>query len=241
MRSSVLGAFFLAGILGSVLGVVLGGFIAERWGWQAGFGAVGIPGLVLAFVFLFMVRDYKTVALPTAAGEGGAAPRVAARAIVAALLRPRTALVACIGAGFQLLTLSMTYAWLPTYFNRYYGLAPDQAGLKAGLVVLVGGIGAVVWGIVADRLTPRIACARLYVPAVGAVLTAVLMGTAFALLPPGQRAIRADPRRRPDDGRQRRPDHRRRHRRRASGRSRDGGIGPRRSSRTCSDSRAARC
>ena len=33
MRSSVLGAFFMAGIVGSVLGVVLGGFIAERWGW----------------------------------------------------------------------------------------------------------------------------------------------------------------------------------------------------------------
>ena len=184
MRSSVLGAFFLAGILGSVLGVVLGGVIAERWSWQAGFGAVGIPGLVLAFVFLFIVRDYKTVALPMASGSG-TRTRVAARAIVAALLRPRTALVACIGAGFQLLTLSMTYAWLPTYFHRYYQLAPDQAGLKAGLVVLLGGVGAFVWGVVADRLTPRIACARLYVPAIGAVLTAVLMATAFGALPPG--------------------------------------------------------
>jgi predicted MFS family arabinose efflux permease len=184
MRSSVLGAFFMAGIVGSVLGVVLGGLIAERWGWQAGFGAVGIPGLILAFVFLFVVRDYKTVALPTASGQGGHT-RVAARAIVTALLRPRTALVACIGAGFQLLTLSMTYAWLPTYFNRYYGLAPDQAGLKAGLVVLLGGVGAVLWGIVSDRLTPRIACARLYVPAAGAVLTAALMATAFAVFPPG--------------------------------------------------------
>ena len=38
------------------------GFIAERWGWQAGFGAVGVPGLVLALVFLLIVRDYKTVA-----------------------------------------------------------------------------------------------------------------------------------------------------------------------------------
>jgi MFS family permease len=184
MRSSVLGAFFLAGILGSVFGVVLGGFIAERWGWQAGFGAVGIPGLFLAVVFLFVVRDYKTVALPVATGEGGRA-RLAARAIVTSLLRPRTALVACIGAGFQLLTLSMTYAWLPTYFNRYYSLAPDQAGLKAALVVLVGGVGAVIWGVLADRLTPRIACARLYVPVAGAVLTAVLMGTAFGMFPPG--------------------------------------------------------
>ena len=32
------------------------------------------------------------------------------------------------------------------YFNRFYGLAPDQAGLKAGLVVLVGGVGAVALG-----------------------------------------------------------------------------------------------
>src|SRR6201989_1780600 len=37
MRSTVLGAFFAAGMFGSVLGVMLGGFIAERWGWQAGF------------------------------------------------------------------------------------------------------------------------------------------------------------------------------------------------------------
>src|SRR5215468_2453002 len=182
MRSTVLGAFFLASLFGSVLGVVLGGVIAERWGWQSGFGAVGIPGLLLAFVFLVVVRDYKTIALPRPAASG---EKHTAGTIVAALLRPRTMLVACLGAGFQLLTLSMTYAWLPSYLNRYYGLAPDQAGIKAGLVVLLGGIGAFVWGVVADRLTPRIPNARLYVPAACAVLTTLFMSTAFALLPPG--------------------------------------------------------
>src|SRR6185369_6843333 len=55
-RSTVLGAFLAAAMVGSVLGVMLGGFIAERWGWQAGFGAVGIPGLLLCFVFLAIVR-----------------------------------------------------------------------------------------------------------------------------------------------------------------------------------------
>src|SRR5262245_3386474 len=145
MRSSVLGGFFMAAILGSVIGVVLGGVIAEHWGWQAGFGAVGVPGLLLAFLFLLVVRDYKTVALPSVHGHGSRTA-VAARAIVSALLKPRTALIACLGAGFQLLTLSMTYAWLPTYLNRYYGLAPDQAGLKAASVVFAGGIGAVLWG-----------------------------------------------------------------------------------------------
>ena len=184
MRSTVLGAFLAASMLGSVLGVVLGGVIAEHWGWQAGFGAVGVPGLFLALLFFVTARDYQTVALPVASVAGGnAATRI--RAVAAELLRPRSAPIACVGAGLQLLAASTIYAWLPSYFNRSYGLAPDQAGLKAGLVVLGGGIGAVIWSVVADRLSVRRPSARLFVPAVASVLTAALLCPAFALLPPG--------------------------------------------------------
>jgi predicted MFS family arabinose efflux permease len=183
MRSTVLGAFLAAGLLGSVLGVVLGGVIAQHWGWQAGFGTVGIPGLFLAILFLVVVRDYKTVALPTARAHRSTG--MTASAVVAALLRPRTALVTCIAAGFQLVMVSTTYAWMPSYLNRYYNLAPDQAGLKTGLVVLVGGIGAVLWSMAADRLSERFPRARLQVPAVAAAMTALLMCSAFVALPPG--------------------------------------------------------
>ena len=37
---------------------------------------------------------------------------------------------------------------MPSFLNRYYGIAPDQAGLKAAIVILLG---AVVLGILADR------------------------------------------------------------------------------------------
>jgi MFS transporter, Spinster family, sphingosine-1-phosphate transporter len=184
MRSTVLGAFLAAGMFGSVLGVMLGGFIAERWGWQMGFGAVGIPGLFLALVFLLTVRDYKTVAMPLGHGNGSK-PRMTARLVVTELLRPRTALVTCIGAGLNLLVVSTMYAWLPSYFNRFYGLAPDRAGFKTGLVVLVGGLGALLWSAVADRLSSRLPRARLMVPAVAAVVTTVFMLAAFAGFPPG--------------------------------------------------------
>jgi predicted MFS family arabinose efflux permease len=184
MRSTVLGAFIAAGMFGSVLGVVLGGLIAERWGWQAGFGAVGLPGLVLAFAFLVIVRDYKTVALPSAPAAGPR-PRMTARAVAAELLRPRTALLTCIGAGLNLLVVSTMYAWLPSYFNRFYGLAPDKAGLKTGLIVLVGGLGALLWSVLADRLTARMPRARLIVPTIAAVVTTVFMLIAFAGFPPG--------------------------------------------------------
>jgi predicted MFS family arabinose efflux permease len=186
VRSTVLGAFLAAALVGSVLGVVAGGVIAERWGWQAGFGAVGIPGLALAVVFLLVVRDYQTVALPQAPTAGRGAG-MSAKTVVTALLKPRTAIVTCIGAGLQLVMVSSTYAWLPSYFNRFYSLAPDRAGIKTGLVVLVSGAGAVLWSIVADRMGTRFPRARLYVPAAAAVLTAALMCSAFALLPPGRR------------------------------------------------------
>jgi MFS family permease len=184
MRSTVLGAFLAAGMFGSVLGVMLGGFIADRWGWQAGFGAVGIPGLFLALVFLLVVRDYKTVALPSVSGSN-AKPRMTARAVIAELLRPRTALITCIGAGLNLLVVSTMYSWLPSYFNRFYGLAPDQAGLKTAIVVLIGGVGALLWSTVADRLSGLMPRARLIVPAIAAVATTALMMAAFAGLPPG--------------------------------------------------------
>ena len=54
--ATVVGGFLAAAVVGSVLGVALGGVITARWGWQAAFGVVGVPGLVLAVLFL-LVRD----------------------------------------------------------------------------------------------------------------------------------------------------------------------------------------
>ena len=117
LRSTVLGAFLAAGLFGSVLGVVLGGVIAERWGWQAGFGAVGVPGLVLAFAFLMVVRDYKTVALPGAANakDTSATGRSLRVISFAEVLRPRTVLYRVPGRRPATRSwCTATYAWLPS-------------------------------------------------------------------------------------------------------------------------------
>jgi predicted MFS family arabinose efflux permease len=52
MRSALLAGFFAAASVGSVLGVMLGGLIAAKWGWKAAFGVVGVPGLLLALMYL---------------------------------------------------------------------------------------------------------------------------------------------------------------------------------------------
>src|SRR5262245_27496225 len=57
LRGRLMAMFFAAASVGSVLGVLLGGLIAARWGWKAAFGVVGVPGLALALLYL-KVRDY---------------------------------------------------------------------------------------------------------------------------------------------------------------------------------------
>ena len=80
--------------------------------------------------------------------------------------------------------VSATYAWMPSYLDRVYGFAPDRAGIATGVVILMGGVGAVLCSVVADRMTMRFARARLYVAAIASVTTAAVMYIAFARVPP---------------------------------------------------------
>ena len=38
---------------------------------------------------------------------------------------------AYVGSGLQLFIAGSLFAWLPSYLNRAYGLAPDKAGIAA--------------------------------------------------------------------------------------------------------------
>ena len=149
MRSALMGSFMAAASVGSVLGVALGGVIAARWGWQAAFGVVGIPGLVLSLLYI-KVRDYHTVNVGTHA-QGATRQSVGVvRAAFGALKRSPTLLWVCIGSALQLIVLSSMWAWLPSFLNRVHGIPPDQAGMRAALIVLCGAVGSVVWGVVCD-------------------------------------------------------------------------------------------
>ena len=61
-RAKMLGIWNASIPLGSALGIVIGGFIAEHIGWRHAFGIVAVPGMVVALLF-FYVKDYQTVEL----------------------------------------------------------------------------------------------------------------------------------------------------------------------------------
>ncbi|MBE2241969.1 MAG: MFS transporter [Burkholderiaceae bacterium] len=154
MRGTLMAGFFAAASFGSVLGVILGGVIADRWGWKAAFGVVGIPGLAFALLYLF-VRDYKTVELTPNLQAARQSTGATLRHIAQVLLRSRTMLWVCVAAPAQLIVVSAVWAWLPSFLVRAHGMTPEAAGIKASLVVLAGAVGSVLWGAVVDRIGRR--------------------------------------------------------------------------------------
>ncbi len=184
LRGALLGAFFAAASLGSVLGVVLGGVIAAKWGWKAAFGVVGVPGLVLALLYL-LVKDYKTVTLTPKLEQATQTIGATLRHIFGTLVRTRTLLWVCVGAAMQLIVVSAVWSWLPSYLNRFYGVLPEAAAKQAAVVVLIGALGSVVWGYVVDRLALRRPRNKLPALAVLCLISMAVFLMAFVGMQPG--------------------------------------------------------
>ncbi len=178
MRGALMAGFFAAASVGSVLGVMLGGLIAAKWGWKAAFGAVGIPGLLMALLYL-KVRDYRTVELTPRLDRATRSTASAAKAVARALVRSRTMLWVCVGGAAQLIVVSAIWSWLPSFLNREYGIAPAEAGVKAALVVLCGAIGSVVWGAVVDRAGVRRPARKLHILALLCIASLLAVVVAF--------------------------------------------------------------
>lgn len=178
IRGSLMAAFFASASVGSVLGVMLGGVIASKWGWQSAFGVVGFPGLLLAGLYLF-VRDYKTVGLTPELEHATHSAGGIARRIVHVLTRSRTMMWVCVAAPAQLVVLSTVWAWLPSFLNRVHGIPPGTAGVRAGLVVLIGAVGSLVCGVIVDRAGLYGARARFVAMAALCVATFVVFSVAF--------------------------------------------------------------
>ncbi|HEY1092934.1 MAG TPA: MFS transporter [Burkholderiaceae bacterium] len=179
LRGALLGAFFAAASLGSVLGVLLGGVIAARFGWQMAFGVVGVPGLALALLYLF-VRDYKTVDLQSSGTQLSVGMLV--QRTLRTLAGTRTLVWACAGAAMQLIVVSSIWSWLPSFLNRYHGVAADHAGQKAALVVLAGAVGSFAWGSLVDRLALGRTRMRLLIVSGLCLLSMLIFLLAFGLM-----------------------------------------------------------
>ncbi|MGK5170811.1 MFS transporter [Geodermatophilus sp. CPCC 205761] len=183
-RASFTGAFMAGGSFGSVLGVALGGALAVQFGWRWSFGAMAVLGFVLVLLYRMFISDKKLDAHRVDdAAEGEPVSVPGKRAPLRTLFSTPSVIAAYVGSGLQLFLAGSLFAWLPSYLNRAYGLAPDRAAALAALAILLMGTGMIVCGWVTDRLSRHVAIRKWTTAIVYSLLSLVLLGVGFALEP----------------------------------------------------------
>ena len=175
MRSTLAGAFMAGGMFGSVLGMALGGVLAQHLGWRWAFAGMALFGLVLAMLYPMIVKEARI------------APKCAQQALgkvsrpLRSLYSSRSVIAAYVGSGLQLFVGGTLIVRMPSYLNRYYAMGTDRAGAVAAVIVLCSGVGMILCAMLCDRLGRQRPDRKISL-AIGYCLgSCVLLSMAFAL------------------------------------------------------------
>ena len=186
-RATVLAVYACGIYMGVGLGFWLGGWLNDAFGWRVAFMVIGLPGVAMAVVVRFTVREpprgmsERTVAASRAYSLGETW-RFLTRLPSGRRISLAAAFQAFVGYGLA--------AWIPAFFIRLHGMTPGELGLWLSWITGIGGaLGAFSGGWLADRWVRRQPKARTHISLVGALCSTpfiiaalVLDNTTLALL-----------------------------------------------------------
>jgi MFS family permease len=189
MRSTINGSFLAASVFGSVFGLAIGGVLAGQFGWRAAFDAMAVFGIVLAFVYPFVVFERHSTVPPietSSEPEFSLLTLTGLKRLGRELAAAPSLSCAFVGGGLQLFVLGAFIAWMPSFLNRTYRMPAHQSAIASAGFVLVAGVGMVLCGAIADAASRSRPSRRLSIAALYCLLTTILLLVGFALPPGGQ-------------------------------------------------------
>lgn len=151
-RSRALSIFSLGQALGGALGVFIGGFVAQHYGWRAAFFIVGIPGLLLGLLIKFTVPEPKrgamddhTIKTTEPVKNESQIQESIPKAIWELFKQPNYRHVTighiiAVMAGFAFII------WLPPFLSRTYGLTHSKTGAIVAAILLGGSATGIIFG-----------------------------------------------------------------------------------------------
>jgi len=170
-RARALAIYSMGIPIGLGSGVLLGAYIAALVDWQTAFITVGVAGILVAPVFLWLVRDRPR---PAPVAEADAVPVLA---VIPILARKPAYWLLSIGAGCSSMAGYGLALWVPKIIAVHYGWTSNHDLIKVGqfmgsLLLIGGTTGIFLGGVFADRLgtVDRAWYARL--PAIAWLITA---------------------------------------------------------------------
>ena len=186
MRGRVMGIFYLAIPVGSALGYLIGGVLGSKYGWRFPFYVGAAPGVLLAFLLLFIpeprlgqfdppdqvdaskeeVSQFEQNPLQRFVGRLVHATVQLGRTLVK-LLRNPAFLTATLGMSMMTFALGGLQVWMPTFLHRVHHYSLRDASILFGASVIGCGLTASIFGgWLSDWLLKRTKAAHYLVSAV---------------------------------------------------------------------------
>ena len=154
--------------IGVLLGYMAGGWIAQFFGWRAAFLVVGVPGVLVALLVRFTIREpprgqMDPVGTDTDTDSLGD--------VIRFLLARKSFVCFSIAGGMSGFSAYGFGTWLPPFLGRVHGMQSGEIGTWIGLISGIGGfIGMILGGWLTDRLARRDKRWYMWVPAISLAL-----------------------------------------------------------------------
>lgn len=166
-------AIYSTGVhLGVLLGFVAGGVISQMFGWRIAFFAVGIPGIVLAVIFFFTVREPRRGHWEAASSSEH---KPSFGETVKVLSSFRSFWYIALGTGITAFAGYGNGNFAPSFLIRNHGFSVGEVGIVLAIFGGGGGmIGTFLGGYLADRLGVGDRRWYLWLPAIAGCLSVPL-------------------------------------------------------------------
>lgn len=176
-RASAISFYSLGIPIGSLLGMLIGGLVADAYGWRAAFLVAGLPGIALALLVFLVLRDPRMAAQMQAAQ-----PKLAISTAEAfkEILASRAFIMLAIGGAMAAFLSYGKATWTTIFFQRTHELSPGEVGFWFGIGGGIAGIiGTWAGGWFADKYGKEDRRHVLTAPALGMLIAIPIAISAY--------------------------------------------------------------
>lgn len=167
-RSFAISCFTSAPTFSSIIGLSIGAWVVEHYGWRSGFIALGAPALLFSALLAFVVRDPQRGRWDLTPHAHTPSPLLGMRAEVQELWASPAYRCLILAGGMTTLSSYAVGMWNTSFLMRSHGLSLQHAGLLAGVICgISAGIGGLFSGWLSDRLCRRHPHWQISIPVLG--------------------------------------------------------------------------
>lgn len=187
-RATAMAIFSSATFIGTLLALIGGAYIAQNFSWRTAFIVVGAPGLLLALLIRFTIKEPARGAFDSDKTETEPPEKIINSLL--GMLKIKAMRYTVLGLGFAGMAGYGIGYWAPSFLIRVYELSLLEAGVMIGLSASIALFGSLFGGWLCDVLSVRDKKWRLLVPALSLLLSLPLM-CLFFLWPEDQLIVLA--------------------------------------------------